>query len=188
MNQLDARVRYTQMVIEKIFLEMLVEKPVIKITVTELCQRAQINRATFYKHYLDVPDLLEKLEQRLFEQIRTAFSDHATGMEAFLEDMLNYMRQEGMRFMILGSDHGDPNLVAKTFDVCYENAYPILKINLPWLCDEERQMLYHFVSQGSSGILTYWVRNGMKQSPVDVIRFLMKVCAAAIAPFDHPHD
>ena len=185
MKQTDARVRYTQMVIEKTFLEILEEKPVVKITVTELCQRAQINRATFYKHYLDVPDLLDKLELRLFGQIRAALSNHAAGMEAYLKDMLHYMQQEEMRFMILGSDHGDPNLVAKTFDVCYENAYPILKTNLPQLADDERRMLYYFIAQGSSGILTYWVRNGMKETPEHVIQFLLKVCSAAIVPFEH---
>ena len=59
MNSYDARVRYTLKVIEDSFLELLGKKPLTKITVTELCQTSQINRATFYKHYLDIPDLLE---------------------------------------------------------------------------------------------------------------------------------
>lgn len=179
MNSFDARVRYTRMVIENIFLELLEEKPVYKITVTELCQRAQINRATFYKHYLDIPDLLEKLEERLFEKIRLAFRDHAAGMESFLIDMLNFMRQEGMRFMVLGSDNGDPGLMAKTFSICYENAYPILKENVPNISDEKRQMLYHFLTQGSGGILTHWIKNGMKESPEIVVAFIIQVCSTA---------
>lgn len=61
MNSFDARVRYTRRMIETSFLELLEEKPVSRITVTQLCERAQINRATFYKHYLDIPDLLEKI-------------------------------------------------------------------------------------------------------------------------------
>ena len=185
MNSFDARVRYTRMMIEKNFLELLEEKPVYKITVTELCQRAQINRATFYKHYLDVPDLLEKLEERLFEQIRLAFRDHATGMDVFLTDMLYYMQQEGMRFMVLGSDNGDPGLMAKTFTLCYESAYPILEQNIPNISEEERQMLYHFLTQGSGGILTGWIKNGMKEAPETVVGFIMQVCSAATTPFDN---
>ena len=184
MNSFDARVRYTRMVIENSFLELLKEKPVFKITVTELCRHSQINRATFYKHYLDGPDLLEKLEERLFEQIRSAFRNHAAGLDVFLTDMLNYMRQEGMRFMVLGSDNGDPGLMTKTFMICYESAYPILEENIPNVSEEQRRMLYHFLSQGSGGILTYWIRNGMKEAPEAVTRFIMQVCHAAAAPFE----
>ncbi len=68
MNSYDARVRYTLKVIEDSFLELLGKKPLTKITVTELCQTAQINRATFYKHYLDIPDLLEKTEEKGLSQ------------------------------------------------------------------------------------------------------------------------
>ena len=50
----DARVRYTVHMIQNIFLELLKEKPVAKITVKEICERAEINRSTFYKHYQDV--------------------------------------------------------------------------------------------------------------------------------------
>ena len=93
MNRFDARVRYTRMVIEKCFLELLRDKPVAKITVSELCAMAQINRATFYKHYQDIPQLLEKLEEDLFDQIREMFKDQAKNMERMLLDMMNYTRR-----------------------------------------------------------------------------------------------
>ena len=63
----DARVRYTVHMIQNIFLELLKEKPVAKITVKEICERAEINRSTFYKHYQDVYDLMEKLENEAVE-------------------------------------------------------------------------------------------------------------------------
>ena len=182
MNSFDARVRYTRMVIEENFLKLLEKKPVYKITVTELCQLCQINRATFYKHYLDIPGLQEKLEERLFEQIRSAFQDHASGMESFLTDMLNFVRQEGMRFMVLGSDNGDPALMTKTFAICYESAYSILEEDFPAISEEQRQMLYHFLTQGCGGVLTHWIKNGMNETPEAVVSFVMQTCANVLAP------
>ena len=88
MSSYDARVRYTRMVIEDCFLALLQEKPVSKVTVTELCQMAQINRATFYKHYLDIPDLLEKTEEKLLDQIRTFYQNTQDIEQAFLELMI----------------------------------------------------------------------------------------------------
>ena len=65
MRKSDARVRYTQRVIKGAFLSLLREKPVNKITVKEVCELAELNRATFYAHYSDVYDLLHhvSLEQ-----------------------------------------------------------------------------------------------------------------------------
>ncbi|MDD6878956.1 MAG: TetR/AcrR family transcriptional regulator, partial [bacterium] len=76
MSQTDARTRFTRMVISDCFLTLLQQKPVAKITVTELCQLAQINRATFYRHYLDIPDLMEKLEEELFDKTRQIYQQN----------------------------------------------------------------------------------------------------------------
>lgn len=64
----DARVRYTKMVIRNSLLELLRIKPIAKITVTEICERADINRATFYAHYSDPSDLLHSLEAEVIEE------------------------------------------------------------------------------------------------------------------------
>ncbi len=187
MNSFDARVRYTRMIIEQSFLELLKEKPASKITVTELCQKAQINRATFYKHYLDVPDLLEKIEEQLFEEIRAVFSSGDVELYAFLLKMLRYTCQEKDRYMALGGENGDPNLMTKTFLVCYENAYPLLSRNIPDLPESEKQMLYHYLSQGAGGILTWWVKDGMKVPPEDVAQFVLDVCSITADGIQNPN-
>lgn len=48
MAKLDARKRYTQMMLKQSFLKLLQQKPVNRITVKEVCALAQLNRATFY--------------------------------------------------------------------------------------------------------------------------------------------
>lgn len=63
--KLDARVRYTRRVIQEALLTLLEQKPLNKITVTELCALAQINRATFYAHYADCYAVLNALEDGL---------------------------------------------------------------------------------------------------------------------------
>lgn len=177
MNSFDARVRYTRMIIEQSFLELLQEKPLGKITVTELCEKSQINRATFYKHYLDVQDLLEKIEEDLFDKIRTSFEEEELKLKEFLVKMMHYTRDNQARFIALGGDHGDPNLMTKTFLVCYESAYPLVKQNMPGMKESERQMLYQFLSQGAGGILTWWIKNGMQDQPEDVAQFILSACS-----------
>ena len=67
MKKTDARVRYTKRVLKESFLKLLKEKSVNKITVKEVCELAELNRATFYLHYSDCFALLESIEQELLE-------------------------------------------------------------------------------------------------------------------------
>lgn len=55
----DRRIRYTKQVIKETFLKMLERNNFSKITVTELCRMAEINRGTFYLHYYDMNDVLD---------------------------------------------------------------------------------------------------------------------------------
>lgn len=63
----DLRVQKTIEAIHKAFEEMLYEMNYEKITVKELCERAKINKKTFYRYYAVLDDLLAEL-QGLFTQ------------------------------------------------------------------------------------------------------------------------
>ena len=177
MNTSDARVRYTRMIIEQSFLELLAQKPVSKITVTELCQKAQINRATFYKHYLDVQDLLEKLEEELFTSFRTGLQSEKLDIETFIVDLMYQTVREKDKFMALGSSNGDPDLMTKTLAVCYEVGYPLVQGNISGMAHDEGEMLYFFLSSGAGSVLSYWVRTGMRMPPEKVARFILDACS-----------
>ena len=64
-DKADQRTRITKKMIREAFLTLLSGKDIRHITVRELCERAQINRGTFYKYYLDVYDLKEQIENEL---------------------------------------------------------------------------------------------------------------------------
>ena len=55
--------------------DLLTEKPLDKITVTDVVRRADINRGTFYAHYRDIPDVVDHLIHQTFSVIRDAMID-----------------------------------------------------------------------------------------------------------------
>jgi len=55
--------------------DLLLEKPLDKITVTDIVNRAELNRGTFYAHYADVQDVVNHLIEQTFSEILTAISD-----------------------------------------------------------------------------------------------------------------
>ncbi len=66
---MDIRIRKTRRSIINAFCELRTHQPLEKITVKELCEKAEINKSTFYKHYTDIFDLSSKLETETIEQI-----------------------------------------------------------------------------------------------------------------------
>lgn len=179
MNVNDARVRFTRQMIEETFLSLLREKPVSNITVTELCARAGINRATFYKHYMDVPDLLDKLEQQFIEKVCGALGNTAK-VKPFLIELLTYLREDGRRYMILASDHGDRLFPSKIFTAVFERTYPLFKRNVPGASEWWERMTYDFLAYGSGAILSSWMRDGMKDAPEGVAELMMSLCTGAL--------
>lgn len=55
--------------------DLLQEKPLDKLTVTDIINRAGINRGTFYAHYKDIPDLIDHLIQEMFLRITEALRE-----------------------------------------------------------------------------------------------------------------
>ncbi|MCQ2512786.1 MAG: TetR/AcrR family transcriptional regulator [Lachnospiraceae bacterium] len=72
MGKEDLRVIKTLDSIDKSLLENLKKMPFNKITVEALCSKARINRTTFYKHYRDKYELLDKYLSRILEEFRVA--------------------------------------------------------------------------------------------------------------------
>lgn len=60
---MDIRVQKTETAIKNAFMELRAQKSVEKITVKELCEKAQINKSTFYTHYEDIYALSDALQK-----------------------------------------------------------------------------------------------------------------------------
>ena len=71
----DRRTRYTRQTIKDTFLELLNQKSFTKITVTEICKNAEINRGTFYLHYYDIHDVLSDILNDMTQDMLTTV-DH----------------------------------------------------------------------------------------------------------------
>ena len=70
-KKIDRRVIYTKRAIRDSFIELQQQKPIEKISVTEICKSADINRGTFYSHYSDPYDLRKSLEQEFVDAIES---------------------------------------------------------------------------------------------------------------------
>lgn len=84
--------------IKEALADLLQEKPLDKITVTDVVNRAQINRGTFYAHYADIPDVIHHLIQHTFSTIREVISEESVSIadipHALLSRIQNILEED----------------------------------------------------------------------------------------------
>ena len=86
----DLRVTKTRTAIRNALLELMSEKELTKITISEICARAQINRKTFYCHYRSPDTVIEELENEVlddFSQILRRGGDSIIDIDAAIRDI-----------------------------------------------------------------------------------------------------
>ena len=66
---MDLRIQKTRRNIFNAFIELREKFPLERITVKELCERAQISKQTFYLHYHDMYDLSEQIEASMITEM-----------------------------------------------------------------------------------------------------------------------
>lgn len=105
-KELDRRCRRTKQAITSAMLELIQEKPLQSITVSELAERADINRKTFYKHYHDTMAVIDEIEDEWIEKIFSNLNRDNVLLEIedpypFLHRIGEEMQVEGERTRIL---------------------------------------------------------------------------------------
>ncbi len=114
----DRRIRKTKDAIKNSFFLLLSHKPINQITVKEIVQQADINRSTFYHYYLDVADMLTKIEEEIFGQFvllieenfkkKQQFPDHGNSARSldFLTDICTIAKENQAFCRCLFRDNG----------------------------------------------------------------------------------
>lgn len=96
-NMNDLRVQKTLDAIRGSFESMLLAIPYSKITVTALCERARINKKTFYRYYQALDDLLEEIENQFIVSYveRTAGLRYPHDVERITREFLQFSAEQG---------------------------------------------------------------------------------------------
>ena len=96
----NQRVRLTKKLLTDSLLHWLQQKPIEHITVKEICEYAELNRSTFYLHYADQYELLQALENKVFQDTVECFATLGPGFSTkeFIITFLNHIRENDVLF------------------------------------------------------------------------------------------
>jgi Transcriptional regulator len=183
-KKLDRRVKYTRMVITKSFVKLLGEKPLSKISVKEICELADVNRATFYKHYADPHNLLSQIEHELIADVNTylygmQYGNLDTVAVNTLENIFKYIRENAELCRVMLSDSSDLRFRNKIVEVVQHECIRTWKeTNL--ILPENAEYAFIFAAFGSVGIIQKWMNDGMEKSNREMAELISNMTTRGI--------
>ncbi|MDR1117404.1 MAG: TetR/AcrR family transcriptional regulator [Oscillospiraceae bacterium] len=164
----DRRVSRTEKSIRNVFLDLLPQKSIYQITVSEIAALANIGRGTFYAHYTDIFDLLSQIEDEVIENVHglfiSAYAEKSDGcMELWLNAFLDYVTTNKDIFLSLFSGnvcgHFEEKLKESIKEDIKNGLFPTAPVK-NWDL-ETRNRYYHvlFLSDSAIGMFRYWINN-----------------------------
>ena len=165
----DRRVRRTKKLLTQALTQLLQEKQINEITVKELTDLADMNRGTFYLYYKDMFDMLEKIEDGMFEALDEIVSLHEHGdvsqqTKPILLDLFHFIEENQEMCRVLLSPHGDMNFLHRLNEVVREKclkAWPDIREEKG---EADFDYHYSFVVFGCAGIIRAWVNRNCPES------------------------
>ncbi len=180
---LDRRVRRTRAALAKALLTLIETKEYDAITIQQITDAADLNRATFYLHYANKEELLTDSLEAMFDELVAQFSD-IVEKRPLWEDataelaIFNHIAEHASLYKVLLSERGQGYVIYRIVD--YIAAYaksqtgahlpPESALNLP------KEIISHHVAGSIFALVSWWVQNDMPYEPEYMASAVNQLC------------
>lgn len=189
MNKSESKYFNTAVKMDLALISLLKEKTFDYITVSELCERAGVNRSTFYLHYENIGDLLDETARYLLDDFLSYFTDDSKKIALDLEncalDELIFIRdqylipyltyiQENKQVFSTAMQHNKALGFEQVYRRMFEHIFdPILdRYHYP---TEDRKYVMMYYLNGITAINAEWLKNDC-QKPIPEISKIIQEC------------
>lgn len=167
----DRRVRRTRALLLKGLIGLMKEKDIKDISVKELSDLADINRGTFYLHYNDIFDMVEKLEDELFVEFNAILDRNLKdgsplhSPQSTLLDIFTFLERHRELAKAMIGPHGDLAFVNRLKALVEERLWHLLEPELP---SPESGYGCAFIVSGCIGVIELWLGRSDSRSPEEM--------------------
>lgn len=188
MNKNESKYFNTAAKMDQAFLTLLEKKDFAYITVKEICEKAGVNRSTFYLHYETLGDLLsesvEYMNEQFLDYMKQDTDVFMTSIKEcplselylitprYLTPYLNYIK-EHKRLFLTATKNTKALRLEESYDKMFQFVFvPILERYQ--VSGEMRRYLMAFFVQGLMAIVTQWLKNDCKDSIEQIIDVMQR--------------
>lgn len=158
------RVKMTKMLLKQSLISLMRDKSIHAISIKEICQGADINRSTFYRHYNNQYELYDEVLDDISDDIAKIFAECSGGdytTTLFITKVLEYIEAHREMFLVVLSDKSNISM-GETY-----NRFTNRFINSD-TSSEFTIYIVQFVSAGMASFLWTWLNKENRRSAAEV--------------------
>lgn len=172
----------TKRALEQSLKNLLLKKPLTKITVSDIADDCGINRMTFYYHFKDIYDLVEWVcledAKRALDEKKT----YDTWQQGFLQIFEAVNENKPFILNVYRCVHREqvekylqPLVDRMLLDVINEESVNII------VRDEDKEFIAQVYSYVFIGLMLDWIKDGMREDPHNIVERLAKVIKGSVS-------
>lgn len=162
--------QFTKKAIRDTFIELLNQKPLSKITVTEIVTACEINRNTFYYHYADIYELLSEIFHTELKTAIDEYNDTLSWEEGFFVATQFALNNKVAIYHVYNSMQREEleNYLYDVAGTVMSNYIERESKNMNVL-ESDKKLIATFYQCALTGMVLQWISSGMKEDPEAVI-------------------
>ena len=178
----NQRTRLSKKLFQTAVLALIEEKGgVEKISVRELCAKAELNRSTFYAHYTEPLSVLKEAEEDVLREtaahLKKIGEQKPGGGKEYISSFLRYIRENDSVFRVLLVTAADPAFKSRFIQISLLSLFEHMQLTMD---GEKQQYVYSYLLNGSFGMITQWIRSDYAIAVPELVELLFTLNASAL--------
>jgi AcrR family transcriptional regulator len=190
MKPIDRRITRTQSAIQEALFSLLEQRSIDKITIQDVTNLANVNRSTFYLHYIDIYQLLEQVETDILSTIMDIGKQTNDLLENKMDpstlshgitNVFIYIKNNSRKFKLLLGSTGSQTFQSKIITLMKKNAQLLLTtLFSDQLKQTNLDYLLAFVATANLGLIKHWIDTDMQKSPSELADLMSTLIVGGI--------
>ena len=177
----DRRIRRTKKLLKQALAQLMDEKDFKDITVKDITERADLNRGTFYLHYTDTYDILNKIEDEILKNIQNMIDQNIEKTNASdsvipaLKPIAEYIMENADICRCLINNKASVDFIEKFQNLIYDNCSDIIKRRHNVKDSKQNEFYLSFITLGVIGMVKKWLETKPMVSAEEIVVFVNQI-------------
>ena len=163
-NKVDVRIVKSKESLVSALIGLMGKKKLEELTISEICQEADVNRNTFYSHYSSVRELFEEMNGKYMEALFASakvFDEPNDSTIKNLVNVLDKMKEKGNLTKIIFSESNS----IKHLNTLLQILFPTSIIDNLKIENLSLDECHAFLIGGITSLILRWIENDFQESP-----------------------
>jgi AcrR family transcriptional regulator len=181
MKKENQRIVLTRRLLLEALLQLLEKKHINDISVTELCNCAGINRATFYKHYATPNDVFsEYVEKHIAQLLEMQNPMHGKSQIRILEECCEYIHAHAELFRLFAKNHMDEDFSRKVFLRMLQQSSSADAMQQSGFDENDIKLTTSYVASGYYYLIRRWLVEDIQKTPKEIAALLLRLSPSGL--------